>query len=165
VRPLLFDFKQLNVQQVKQLMSVKAGDTQLYMSVLVSILKKYQMRAQRPSFDDLKRELDVRILNERADVRMDHARAGSRSVATAARATQPASRAHPVCCCRALRPVLLTCCRDFLSSSHHIKPVMQDYKPLSQLITQGMVRWLHAEHSVHQAIGSTVWLTRAQGRC
>ena len=64
VRPLLFDFQQLNVQQVRQLMSVKAGDTQLYMSVLVSILKKYQMRAQRPSFDDLKRELDVRAHSE-----------------------------------------------------------------------------------------------------
>ena len=52
-----------------------------------------------------------------------------------------------MCCCRALWPLLLTYCRDFLSSSHHIKPVMQDYKPLSQLITQGMVRWLHAAHS------------------
>ncbi len=58
VRPLLFDFEALNMRQIKSLMSVKKDDTQLYMGVILSILKKYQIADKMVRFEKLVKEIE-----------------------------------------------------------------------------------------------------------
>jgi hypothetical protein len=52
VEPLLFSWGQLSAKQLKCLMRINAGDSQLYVSTMLSQLRGFQRKQHIPAFDD-----------------------------------------------------------------------------------------------------------------
>jgi len=52
VRPLLFSWKTLTAKQLKILMRINEGDTQLYVSTMLDLLRRYQRENVVPKFDE-----------------------------------------------------------------------------------------------------------------
>jgi hypothetical protein len=57
VKPLLFNWSQLQASQIKKLMRLEANSTQLYIGVMLSLLRKYQRMNVIPSFASFCAEL------------------------------------------------------------------------------------------------------------
>ena len=57
VRPLLFSWKMLTASQLKILMGIQPGDSQLYVATLLNILRRFQMEEKKPKFDSFKKQL------------------------------------------------------------------------------------------------------------
>jgi len=57
VRPLIFSWNKLTASQLKILMGVQPGDSQLYVSVLLSLLRRFQMEEKKPTFTSFKVQL------------------------------------------------------------------------------------------------------------
>ena len=57
VRPLLFKWSSLGAQQLKKLMRLSEKDTQLYVSVMLDLLRKYQRDGRIPVFEDFVTEV------------------------------------------------------------------------------------------------------------
>ena len=53
VVPLLFDFKHLGAQELKQIMGVSADQSQLYMSVVLNVLRKWEKRPKTANIPQL----------------------------------------------------------------------------------------------------------------
>jgi DNA helicase HerA-like ATPase len=51
--PLLFDFKHLGAQELKQIMGVSADQSQLYMSVVLNVLRKWEKRPKTANIPQL----------------------------------------------------------------------------------------------------------------
>ena len=56
VCPLLFEWSTLKADQIKKLMRLNANDNQLYVSVILDLLRQYQRRGKLPSFDKFRSE-------------------------------------------------------------------------------------------------------------
>eukprot|EP01031_Cornospumella_fuschlensis_P032323 gene32323-39092_t len=51
VRPLLFSWQELTADHIKRLMAIQDKDSQLYMAVLLDMLRQYQSSQRLPTFD------------------------------------------------------------------------------------------------------------------
>ena len=57
IRPLLFTWDELSAAQIKVLMGIKDGDSQLYMKKLLSVLREYQTDDDMPPFEEFRADM------------------------------------------------------------------------------------------------------------
>lgn len=57
VRPLIFSWNDLSASQLKILMGVQPGDSQLYVSTLLNILRRFQVEDKMPEFASFKEQI------------------------------------------------------------------------------------------------------------
>lgn len=64
VHPLLFKWSELSALELKKLMALSSNDSQLYVSVMLDLLRGYQRREEVPNFEDFKRQMESCCSNQ-----------------------------------------------------------------------------------------------------